>query len=87
MAVTNYERVGKGIDLLRTGLAPFVERELKNRYRTDALNEALNFVSDDRNLVGQPLAQWDVAALLKVMWNGWNECSPAARKRRTQLGQ
>jgi len=66
MAVTNYERVGKGLDLLRAGLAPFVERELKNRYRDGALNEALNFVSDDRNLVGQPLEQWDVAALLKA---------------------
>jgi Swt1-like HEPN len=73
MAVTNYERVGKGLELLRFGLAPFVERELKNCYRSRALNEALNFVSDDRNLVGQPLAQWDVAALLKLMWNAWNE--------------
>src|SRR5882724_6778821 len=73
MAVTNYERVGKGLDLLRAGLAPFVERELKNCYRARALNEALNFVSDDRNLVGQPLEQWDVAALLKLMWNAWNE--------------
>jgi predicted AAA+ superfamily ATPase len=73
MAVTNYERVGKGLDLLRNGLTSFVEREFKNRYRAGALNEALNFVSDDRNLVGQPLAQWDVAALLKLMWNAWNE--------------
>jgi hypothetical protein len=29
MAVTNHERVGKALDLLKDGLAPFVERELK----------------------------------------------------------
>ena len=29
MAVTNHERVGKGLELLRAGLGPFVERELK----------------------------------------------------------
>ena len=29
MAVTNHERVGKGLELLRAGLEPFVQRELK----------------------------------------------------------
>jgi hypothetical protein len=32
MATTNYERVGKALDLLRQGLAPFVARECKARY-------------------------------------------------------
>ena len=27
MAITNYERVGKAMALLKAGLAPFVERE------------------------------------------------------------
>jgi hypothetical protein len=73
MALTNHERVGKGLELLRAGLAPFIERELKNQYRDRALGEALRCVADDRNLLGQPIAKWDVAALLKPMWNGWNE--------------
>ena len=30
MAITNRERVGKGLDLLSSGLRPFVERELKS---------------------------------------------------------
>jgi len=30
MAITNQERVGKAMELLRAGLAPFVERELKS---------------------------------------------------------
>ncbi len=39
MAVTNYERVRKGMELLWAGLGPFVERE----YRTGALR----LVGDD----------------------------------------
>ena len=30
MAISNHERVGKAMDLLKVGLAPFVERELKS---------------------------------------------------------
>ena len=30
MAIGNHERAGKALDLLKTGLAPFVEREFKN---------------------------------------------------------
>jgi hypothetical protein len=33
VAVTNHERVGKALDLLKGGLKPFVERELKVQYR------------------------------------------------------
>ncbi|HWQ14091.1 MAG TPA: Swt1 family HEPN domain-containing protein [Roseiflexaceae bacterium] len=32
MAITNYERVGKAMDLLRQGLHPFIERELQAHY-------------------------------------------------------
>jgi len=30
MAITNHERVGKALDLLKAGLAPFIEREFKS---------------------------------------------------------
>jgi hypothetical protein len=29
MATTNYDRVGKALDLLREGLRPYIERELR----------------------------------------------------------
>ena len=29
MVITNYERVGKALELLRAGLGPFVDREIK----------------------------------------------------------
>ena len=33
MAITNHERVGKALDLLKDGLRPFLERELKEQYQ------------------------------------------------------
>ena len=32
MAITNHERVGKALELLRAGLTPFVEREFKAKF-------------------------------------------------------
>ena len=40
MAITNQERVGKAVDLLRAGLAPYVEREFANVYKDKTLAEA-----------------------------------------------
>src|SRR5690606_31644615 len=72
MAVTNYERVGKAMDLLRKGLAPFVEREFRNKYLEDYLDRAQYIVGDDR-MAQKPLAEWDASLLLRLMWEGWNE--------------
>jgi hypothetical protein len=55
MAMTNHERVGKALDLLRAGLGPFVERELQGQYRDQARAEAVRLVGDDRNLAGKPI--------------------------------
>ncbi len=73
MALSNQERIGKAMDFLRQGLAPFVERELRNVHRERAQIEALRLVGDDGNVGKRTLADWDVAALLKLMTVGWNE--------------
>lgn len=73
MAITNYERVGKAMDLLKTGLAPFVEREFRSLYKDKAAERAGKFVVDDRLTTGKPLAEWDSAALLRLMWEAWND--------------
>jgi predicted AAA+ superfamily ATPase len=73
MAINNHERVGNAMELLKQGLGPFIEREFKNLYRDKAASEALRFLSDDRNLVGRGVAEWDVAPLLKLMWEAWND--------------
>ena len=73
MAITNQERIGKAMDLLRAGLAPFVEREFKSQYGAEAGDSARRYLSDDRTVGKKPIAGWDVAALLKLMWDSWNE--------------
>ncbi len=40
MAISNQERVGKALEQLKAGLAPFVHREFTNLYKKKALEEA-----------------------------------------------
>ena len=40
MAITNHDRIGKAMELLKHGLYPFVERELTNVFKDQALAEA-----------------------------------------------
>lgn len=64
MAITNRDRVGKALDLLRDGLAPYVERESADTDVTRYL--------DDPTVARKAIADWDVAALLRLMWEAWN---------------
>ena len=73
MAITNHERVGKAMELLRAGLAPFVEREFKSLHQAQAAEAARRYLGDDRTVGKKPVAEWDVAALLKLMWEAWND--------------
>jgi hypothetical protein len=84
MAITNHERVGKALELLKAGLARFIEREVKNAYQARAAAQAAQFLGEDlsavpgtaqagRLLANKPVTQWDAAALLKVMWEAWND--------------
>src|SRR5262245_12357853 len=74
MAATNQERVGKAMDLLRQGLAPFVEREVQEKVRVGAVNmDTVRRFSDDPALANKPIEQWDVSGLLKLMWETWND--------------
>src|ERR1700756_2651798 len=73
MAITNHERVGKAMELLKTGLAPFIQREFKNTFKNQAEEQARLILGDDRMTSGKPMSSWDAAALLKVMWDSWND--------------
>jgi len=73
MAVTNHERIGKALELLRAGLGAFIEREFTSAYRDQAHAAALHIVGEDRQLLGKPIAAWDAAALLRLMWDAWND--------------
>jgi len=73
MAITNYERVGKAMELLKDGLIPFVERELKSQYAQQWIEEAKTSVSDTQAklFVTKDKPQWDIASILSVIWNKW----------------
>ena len=75
MAITNSERVGKAMDLLKEGLGPFVERELTNVYgKAEALSRArAYFYKDTRLSTDGSLTEWDSAALLNLMVYAWND--------------
>ena len=72
MAMTNHERVGKGLDLLRAGLGPFVEREVRRAVQAHDLD-----ADQLRQYAGGPAprrsSELDVALLLRMMWDTWND--------------
>ncbi|MBY0401387.1 DUF499 domain-containing protein [Myxococcota bacterium] len=73
MAITNQDRVGKAIDLLRAGLGPFVEREFVALFGDQSRARATTLLGTDRLRSDKPIAQWDAAALLRLMWEAWND--------------
>ena len=57
MATTNLERVGQALEILRDGLAPFVERELQNKLGDKWLAEAKQVLERDKiKLRGKPVS-------------------------------
>jgi predicted AAA+ superfamily ATPase len=75
MAITNHERVGKAMELLKDGVAPFLERELKSEYQQRWFEEAKTTLSPQQfSFAGtEKNPQWDIATVLAVMWNQWNQ--------------
>lgn len=72
MAITNHDRVGKALDLLRAGLGPFVEREVKSAVAAKRLDiQSLRGFAEDP-LGKRPVPELDVAGLLRLMWEAWN---------------
>ncbi len=73
MAISNHDRVGKAMELLKNGLGPYVEREFQNIYKDRATVEITRFLGDDRLNAKKPISDWDAGALIKVMWDSWND--------------
>src|SRR5580700_11930310 len=73
MAITNHERVGKAMELLKQGLGAFVEREFTSTYKDKAGAEAIRYLGEDRLLAKRAMSDWDAAGLLKLMWESWND--------------
>ncbi len=73
MAISNHERVGKAIEILKAGLGPFVEREMQNAFAGRTPAEAARYLGEDRLNARKPIGEWDAAALLKLMWDAWHD--------------
>lgn len=73
MAVTNQERVGRALELLKAGLRPFVERELKAQYGDKWAFEAQEVVGDTRLGGGKGDALKDVVVQLVIMDRKWSD--------------
>jgi predicted AAA+ superfamily ATPase len=72
MAITNYERVGRALDLLKAGLAPFVKRELESELGKYWVTKATEGWQNDLDWQDDDTPHLDVAAILRLMWDNWN---------------
>lgn len=70
MAITNQERVGKALDLLKEGLRPFIEREMKSAFGEKWIKVAEEGFPQTRFKGGMVLT--DPANLLSILLNEWN---------------
>lgn len=74
MAITNHERVGRTLQALRDGLAPYVAREAQEALAEQKVNQhTLERYTADPILRDKPIEEWDTSALLRFMWDAWND--------------
>jgi len=83
MALSNHERIDRGLALLRAGIQPYVERELKafygNLWWSDGVEKSLSGKIGIEALSGpaaslpeeERFARLDIQPLLVVMWSNW----------------
>jgi len=74
MAISNHERIGKALETLKSGLAPFVEREVQAAIKAGSVRmDAIRRFVEDPIYASRPIREWDSAGQLKLMWELWNE--------------
>ena len=71
MALSNLDRVNKGLELLRKGLGPFIEREMKAEYKSYWEAEAIDCFPEGHHSRTLEPDEWDVQALLVIMLKQW----------------
>src|SRR3712207_202907 len=72
MAITNHDRVGKALGLLRDGLRPYIEREFEAKYGKYWLTSVTSGWPRDVEWNDNGDAHLDAAILLRMMWDQWN---------------
>src|SRR5260370_23576016 len=71
MAITNNERVGRTLDLLKSGLRPFIERELRAIHKDNWIKAAMLAVPAWQTT--KATVEFDVQALRTILWDNWND--------------
>ena len=71
MAVSNRDRVNRGLELLAQGLHPFVLQELKATYQDRWPYEVAGTLKLDETKARESQLR-DVHLLLRLMWDLWN---------------
>jgi hypothetical protein len=72
MAISNRERVGKGLDLLAAGLRPFVERELQSQLGNNWESVLQETAPRSSRSKPKPVNLNDPQTLLGIVWDQWN---------------
>jgi predicted AAA+ superfamily ATPase len=72
MALSNRERIDKGLSELRSGVIPFIERELKAHLGDNWPEQVEQGFSRPLEHSSDGSIQWDTYAILKTMWDQWN---------------
>ncbi|MDJ1466189.1 DUF499 domain-containing protein [Xanthocytophaga flava] len=73
MALSNLDRVNKGLDLLHKGLLPYIIKEMKAEYQNYWEMEAAECFPEGHHSRNLSPEEWDVAALLAIMFKQWNK--------------
>jgi len=73
MAQTNRERIEKGFEILRVGLTPFIERELKSKFGANWADQISYQQKRELDVQTGGKVRWDTQALLKAVFFNWNE--------------
>jgi predicted AAA+ superfamily ATPase len=74
MAQSNHERVGKALELLNTGLRPFLEREMQAVYgETRWQQEAARSLREQHFSGDGGDLHLDTQALLLILWDQWHQ--------------
>jgi predicted AAA+ superfamily ATPase len=72
MAQSNHERVGRALELLNSGLKPFVEREMLAKYGPRWQYEAVKSLREQHLSDDEEGVHLDTQGLLLILWDQWH---------------
>ncbi len=75
MAISNYERIRKALELFNKGIFPFVEREMVKAHGETWVEIVQNSQTNYKSVKSINYKQninWDTQAIINVIWDNWN---------------